>query len=68
MADRQTLWRMMMKMVARKHGFDLTLMPKPYSNRTGTGAHFNSFQKLLGTYNSITFAMTTSCSRSPSRG
>lgn len=41
MADRQTLWRMMMKMVARKHGFDLTLMPKPYSNRTGTGAHFN---------------------------
>jgi glutamine synthetase len=41
MADRQTLWRMMMKMVARKHGFDVTLMPKPYSNRTGTGAHFN---------------------------
>jgi glutamine synthetase len=41
MADRQTLWRMMMKMVAREHGFELTLMPKPYSNRTGTGAHFN---------------------------
>jgi glutamine synthetase len=41
MADRQTLWRMMMKMVARRHGFDVTLMPKPYSNRTGTGAHFN---------------------------
>jgi glutamine synthetase len=41
MADRQTLWRMMMKMVARKHGCDVTLMPKPYSNRTGTGAHFN---------------------------
>jgi glutamine synthetase len=41
MADRQTLWRMMMKIVARKHGFDVTLMPKPYSNRTGTGAHFN---------------------------
>jgi glutamine synthetase len=41
MADRQTLWRMMMKVVARKHGFDVTLMPKPYSNRTGTGAHFN---------------------------
>jgi glutamine synthetase len=41
MADRQTLWRMMMKMVARKHGFDVTLMPKPYSDRTGTGAHFN---------------------------
>lgn len=41
MADRQTLWRMMMKVVARKHGFDVTLMPKPYANRTGTGAHFN---------------------------
>ncbi len=41
MADRQTLWRMMMKEVARRHGFDVTFMPKPYSNRTGTGAHFN---------------------------
>jgi glutamine synthetase len=41
MADRQTLWRMLMKMVARKHGFDVTFMPKPYRNRTGTGAHFN---------------------------
>jgi glutamine synthetase len=41
MADRQTLWRMMMKDVARRHGFELTLMPKPYANRTGTGAHFN---------------------------
>ncbi|MGH3091912.1 MAG: type III glutamate--ammonia ligase [Gaiellaceae bacterium] len=41
MADRQTLWRMMMKTVARQHGFDVTFMPKPYSDRTGTGAHFN---------------------------
>jgi glutamine synthetase len=41
MADRQTLWRMMMKETARKHGFDVTFMPKPYANRTGTGAHFN---------------------------
>jgi glutamine synthetase len=41
MADRQTLWRMMMKEIARKHGFDVTFMPKPYANRTGTGAHFN---------------------------
>jgi glutamine synthetase len=48
MADRQTLWRMMMKMVARKHGFDVTLMPKPYSNRTGTGAHFNMSMIDLG--------------------
>lgn len=41
MADRQTLWRMMVKAVARRHGFEATLMPKPYSTRTGTGAHFN---------------------------
>jgi glutamine synthetase len=41
MADRQTLWRMMMKAVARRHGCDVTLMPKPYPDRTGTGAHFN---------------------------
>ncbi len=41
MADRQTLWRMMMKEVARRHGFEVTFMPKPYANRTGTGAHFN---------------------------
>jgi glutamine synthetase len=41
MADRQTLWRMMMKEIARRHGFDVTFMPKPYADRTGTGAHFN---------------------------
>lgn len=41
MADRQTLWRMMMKEVARRHGFEVTFMPKPYGDRTGTGAHFN---------------------------
>lgn len=40
-ADRQVMWRMMMKELARDHGFDITMMPKPYSNRTGTGAHFN---------------------------
>jgi glutamine synthetase len=32
---------MMMKQVAQRHGFELTLMPKPYANLTGTGAHFN---------------------------
>jgi glutamine synthetase len=41
MADRQTLWRMLMKEVARNNGFEMTCMPKPYSDRTGTGAHFN---------------------------
>src|SRR5262249_21288868 len=23
------------------HGFEFTIMPKPYANRTGTGGHFN---------------------------
>jgi glutamine synthetase len=41
MADRQTLWRMMIKEVARRHGFEATMMPKPFSTSTGTGAHFN---------------------------
>jgi glutamine synthetase len=41
MADRFTLWRMMSKVVARKHGYEATFMPKPYGNRTGNGGHFN---------------------------
>jgi glutamine synthetase len=40
-ADRQVLWRMLMKEIARKHGCEVTVMPKPYSDRTGTGGHFN---------------------------
>lgn len=40
-ADRQVLWRMMMKEIARRHGCEVTVMPKPYSDRTGTGGHFN---------------------------
>jgi glutamine synthetase len=41
MADRFTLFRMMMKEVAHKHGVIATFMPKPYGDRTGNGAHFN---------------------------
>ena len=41
MADRQTLFRMMMKELARRHGCEFTIMPKPYPDRTGTGGHFN---------------------------
>ena len=41
MADRYVLFRMMMKHVARRRGIEFTLMPKPYADRTGTGAHFN---------------------------
>jgi len=41
MADRFTLWRMMMKEVSRSHGWEATFMAKPYPDRTGSGAHFN---------------------------
>ena len=41
MADRFVLWRLMTKEVSRRHGFEATFMPKPYSDRTGSGAHFN---------------------------
>ena len=41
MADRFVVWRLMMKELARKHGFEATMMPKPYADRTGSGAHFN---------------------------
>ncbi|MBS1870032.1 MAG: type III glutamate--ammonia ligase [Actinobacteria bacterium] len=41
MADRTTLWRLMTKSLARKHGFEATYMPKPYADRTGSGGHFN---------------------------
>lgn len=41
MADRFTLWRLMTKHVARRHGFEATYMAKPYGDRTGNGGHFN---------------------------
>jgi glutamine synthetase len=41
MSDRFVLWRMMTKLLARKHGFEATFMPKPYGDRTGNGGHFN---------------------------
>jgi len=41
MCDRFVFWRFMMKQVARKYGWEATMMPKPYANRTGSGAHFN---------------------------
>ena len=40
-ADRFVLWRLMMKEISRQHGFEATFMPKPYNDRTGSGAHFN---------------------------
>jgi len=41
MADRFMLFRMMAKEVARRHGHEATFMPKPWSDKTGGGAHFN---------------------------
>jgi glutamine synthetase len=41
MADRLTFFRLMVKEITRKHGYFATFMPKPFSNRTGSGAHFN---------------------------
>ena len=31
----------MMKEITRRYGWEATCMPKPYSDRTGSGAHFN---------------------------
>ena len=40
-SDRFVLWRLMAKELARKRGIDVAIMPKPYADRTGSGAHFN---------------------------
>jgi glutamine synthetase len=41
MADRFMLFRMMAKEVAPSRGYEATFMPKPWSDKTGGGAHFN---------------------------
>ncbi|HMD94609.1 MAG TPA: type III glutamate--ammonia ligase, partial [Trebonia sp.] len=41
MADRFTFFRLMAGELARAHGSFATFMPKPFDNRTGSGAHFN---------------------------
>jgi glutamine synthetase len=41
MADRFTFFRLMVKEIAKKHGYFATFMPKPFANRTGSGAHYN---------------------------
>lgn len=40
-ADNFTFVKMAASEVARKHGMIATFMPKPFSNRTGSGAHFH---------------------------
>ena len=39
--DRFTFFRYMAKHYAKEQGLIATMMPKPFANRTGTGAHFN---------------------------
>jgi glutamine synthetase len=41
MADRLTFFKLMAKEIAHRHGLIATFMPKPYGDRTGSGAHFN---------------------------
>ena len=41
MADRITFLRLMVGELARKRGWFASFMPKPFRDRTGSGAHFN---------------------------
>ncbi len=41
MADRLTFFRFMVKELAREEGYFASFMPKPFSNQTGSGAHYN---------------------------
>lgn len=41
MCDRLTFFRFMTKHYATEEGLIATMMPKPFANRTGNGAHFN---------------------------
>lgn len=41
MADRYVVFRMMAKEIARRYGYEATFMPKPWAEKTGSGAHFN---------------------------
>jgi glutamine synthetase len=41
MADRLTFFKLMAREIAHQHGLIATFMPKPFADRTGSGAHFN---------------------------
>ncbi|MEJ2061273.1 MAG: type III glutamate--ammonia ligase [Gammaproteobacteria bacterium] len=41
MADRFVFFRMMAKEIAKRHGYFASFMPKPFDDRTGSGAHYN---------------------------
>lgn len=41
MADKVTLFKLMVHQVAKKHGLAASFMPKPFAGLWGSGAHFN---------------------------
>ena len=41
MADRLTFFKLMAKEIAQRHGLIASFMPKPFGDRTGSGAHYN---------------------------
>ncbi|MGB8364423.1 MAG: type III glutamate--ammonia ligase [Rhizomicrobium sp.] len=54
--DRLIFFRQMAKHYAKEEGLLATMMPKPFANRTGTGAHFN-----MSLYNLKTGANLFAC-------
>ena len=48
-SDRITFLKLMVGEIARKHGYYASWMPKPFANRTGSGAHLNMSLADLGT-------------------
>lgn len=59
MCDRFIFFRYMAKHYAREEGLLATMMPKPFANKTGTGAHFN-----MSLYDLKSGANTFACSQS----
>ena len=47
-ADRVTFFRLMAREITRRHGLIASFMPKPFADRTGSGAHFNMSLADLG--------------------
>lgn len=41
MADRMTLFKLLIHQVAKAHGLAVSFMPKPFADLWGSGAHFN---------------------------
>ena len=62
MCDRFVFFRYMAKHYAKEQGLLATLMPKPFANRTGTGAHFNMSLRDLNSGRNV-FACATSDDR-----